>query len=487
MVFGTSQVEPIIYNHQLKYLAPYITTMLKIKIILSVFILSVSAATAQKKPNIIFIFADDLGYGDLGSYGQKLIKTPNIDALAAGGMRFTNYYSGSSVCAPSRETMLTGMHTGHTYIRGNFLTDEKEDPPMPASKVTVAEYLKKAGYNTALVGKWGLGGEKFGPEKQGFDYSYGYLDQIHAHDYYPSYLYETGKKFSIEANKDSVHGVYSHDLIAGKSMEYLDKVNSKEPFFLYLPYTIPHGAYTLPPDTPYTSTNWPKQFQVYATMISKLDKDVGKIMKILKDKGLADNTIILFSSDNGANMGFAQFFKSNGILSGSKFGLYEGGIRVPFIGYWPGRIKAGTVSDHVMASWDILPTICDFAGIPKPAGIDGLSFYPELMSKKQPEHEYLYWEYFTYNYNWDKPNGNMMPRNWVESVALRIGNWKVVKKDMLKNKTAALELYDLVTDPGEKTDIAKDHPDIIKKAEGILLKCSVPDPPFFPYQKSKTL
>jgi arylsulfatase A len=442
---------------------------------------------AQKKPNIILILADDLGIGDLGSYGQKLIKTPNLDALAAGGMRFKNYYAGCSVCAPSRETMLTGMHTGHTYIRGNFLTDEKEDPAMPDEKVTIAEHLKKAGYKTALIGKWGLGGEQHGPEKQGFDYTYGYLDQIHAHDYYPSYLYENGKKFNIEANKDSVHGVYSHDLIAGKTMEYLNKMDSKTPFFLYLPYTIPHGAYTLPPDTPYTKTDWPKQFQVYATMISKLDSNIGKIIKILKDKGLANNTLVLFSSDNGANMAFARFFNSNDIYSGSKFGLYEGGIRDPFIAYWPGKVKPGQVSYHVMASWDILPTICDFAGIQKPSGIDGISFYPELINRKQPEHKYLYWEYFNYNYNWNKPSGNTIPRNYLESIALRIGNWKIVKKDMLKNKAATLELYDLDKDPGEKNDVAKDHPDIIKKAEVILSTCSVPDPPFFPYTKNKTL
>ncbi|MEO5997573.1 MAG: arylsulfatase [Chitinophagaceae bacterium] len=460
---------------------------IKFHILLFLLIGSSTIASAQKKPNIVFILADDLGYGDLGCYGQKMIKTPNLDALCANGMRFTNYYSGSSVCAPSRETMLTGMHTGHTFIRGNFLTDEKEDPPMPDNKITIPEYLKKAGYKTALIGKWGMGGEKHGPEKQGFDYTYGYLDQIHAHDYYPSYLYETGRKFNIEANKDSAHGAYSHDLIFEKTMEYLNKAGSEQPFYLYLPYTLPHGAYTLPPDTPYTTTGWSKQFQVYATMISKLDKNIGQILALLKEKGLADNTVIMFASDNGANMGFAQFFKSNGILSGSKFGLSEGGIRVPLIACWPGKIKAGQVSDHITASWDVLPSICNMAGIPVPAGIDGVSFLPELMNKKQADHEYLYWEYFNYNYNWDKPSGNKIPRNWVESIALRIGKWKLVKKNMLKNKMAPLELYDLDTDPGEKTDVAKEHPDIIKKAEGILLKCRVPDPPYFPYDKMKTL
>jgi len=452
------------------------------KQLLSCFLLVLSLPViAQKKPNIIIILADDLGYGDLGSYGQKLIHTPNIDALASGGMRFTNYYSGCSVCAPSRETLLTGRHTGHTYIRGNFLTDKQEDPPLPDEKMIVAEYLKKAGYHTALIGKWGLGGENNGPEKQGFDYTYGYLDQIKAHNYYPPFLYETGKKIELEQNRDGAKGIYSHDLIVQKTMDYLNDIDKKQPFFLYLPYTVPHGEYSLPPDTPYLNNNWQPNFKVYATMISKLDRDIGRIMKVLKEKGVVDNTLIFFASDNGANAGFAKFFKSNGSFNGSKFGLYEGGIRVPMIAYWPGKIKPATVSNHISASWDLLPTICQATGISTPAGIDGISFLPELTGKKQADHSYLYWEYFTYNYNWNKPENNT-PRNYLESIALRMGKWKAIKKDMYKDKNAPIALYNLETDPGEKIDVANENPDIIKKITDILPGCTIDNAPYFPYK-----
>lgn len=443
-----------------------------------------ATAYGQRKPNIIFILADDLGYGDLGSYGQRMIKTPHLDTLAAQGMRFTNYYAGCSVCAPSRETLLTGKHTGHTYIRGNFLTDAKEDPPLPDTAMTVAEWLKRAGYHTALIGKWGLGGETHGPEKQGFDHTYGYLDQIHAHNYYPTYLYEDGRKFMIDENKDSARKVLSEDLFISRTLEYLNRADSKNPLFLYLPYTFPHGEYNLPPDTPYSNTDWPRQFKVYATMVTRLDAYVGSILTALKKNGLADNTLIFFTSDNGANMGFAKFFNSNGNLTGSKFGLYEGGIRAPMIAWWPGKIRAGQVSRRITASWDLLPTICNAAGAATPRGIDGISILPLLEGKGEPPaHEYLYWEYYSYNYNWDKP-GATLPRNWLESIALRMGKWKVMKKNMYQDKTAAPELYDLDADPGEKSNVAAEHPDIIKKAEGILTTCSEANTPWFPYKPS---
>ncbi len=439
-------------------------------------------AVSQKKPNIIVILSDDIGYGDLGAYGQQMIHTPNIDALAAGGMKFTNYYSGSSVCAPSRETLLTGMHTGHTFIRGNFLTDDQEDPPMPDNKVTIAEYLKKAGYETALFGKWGLGGQGHGPETQGFDSSFCYLDQIKAHNYYPSFLYDNGRKVELKENENEAHGIYSHNLFAAKTLSYIDGRSGNKPFFLYLPFTLPHGGYTLPPDTPYAAKNWPDQLKVYATMISLLDRDIGRIVQELKAKGLYDNTIILFSSDNGANLRFSKFFNSNGPYSGAKFGLNEGGIRVPLIVHWKGKIQPGTVSDHVTASWDIFPTICQLAGIEGPPGIDGISFMSALFNKKQEEHPFLYWEYFTYNYNWNKPDNNT-PRNYLDSRAVRIGNWKAIENDMYKNKSSLTELYDLDTDPGEKNNVAGKHPDIIKRAEEIFNKSSIADAPYFPYKK----
>lgn len=435
-----------------------------------------------EKPNIILIMADDMGYGDLGSYGQKMIQTPNIDALAKGGVRFTSYYAGNTVCAPSREALLTGKHTGHTSIRGNFLTDEKEDPAMPAEKVTIAELLKGAGYRTALIGKWGLGGEGHGPETQGFDYSYGYLDQIQAHNYYPSFLYENGKKIMLEQNADNKKGAYSHHLFVGKTMEYLESSASKEPFFLYLPYTIPHGEHVIPDNSAYAGKDWPMQFKNYAAMITQLDSDIGRIMQMLKDKGLDKNTLILFTSDNGANPGFARFFKSNGPFRGNKTNLYEGGIREPLIAYWPSKIKAGQVSGHVAAGWDLLPTICEAVGIKTPADTDGVSFYPGLLGGgKQATHPYLYWEYYTYNYNWNKPDATQ-PRNWLDSRAVRLGNWKAVVKTTPADQTGTIELYDLAADIAETTDVAATHPEIIKKVKEILLAASKADTPYFPYK-----
>lgn len=445
-------------------------------------ILSFQLAKAQKKPNIILILADDLGYGDLGAYGQKLIHTPNLDALAAGGIKFTNYYSGSSVCAPSRETLLTGMHTGHTFIRGNFLTNEAEDPAMPAEKTTIAELMKNAGYQTALFGKWGLGGEGHGPETQGFDSSFCYLDQIKAHNYYPQFLYDNGRKVEIKENENGVQGVYSHHLFAEKTLSYLKTRTVGKPFFLYLPYTIPHGAFTLPPDSPYLSNDWPQQFKVYATMVSLLDRDIGRIVQLLKQKRFVDNTLILFTSDNGPNLGFAKFFNSNGPFSGAKFGLYEGGIHVPLIANWKGKIMPSQTSDHITASWDVFPTLCQAAGISIPAKLDGNSFLPALLGKKQTDDAFLYWEYFDYNYNWNKPN-NQLPRNYLDSRAVRMGKWKAVEKNMYKVKNSKVELYDLETDPGEKNNVAGQHPELIEKVKKSFAASTVANTSYFPYLK----
>ncbi len=445
--------------------------------------ISCSQGYGGQQPNIIFIMADDMGYGDLGCYGQKFFSTPNIDALAAGGIRFTNYYSGNTVCAPSREALLTGMHTGHTYIRGNFLTEKREDPALPADKKTIAEYFKAAGYQTALIGKWGLGGEEFGPDQQGFDYTYGYLDQIQAHNYYPPFLYENGKKFNLDKNADGKTADFSHDLFVEKTVNFLNTRGKDKPFFLYLPYTIPHGNYNLPPAPPYDTQKWTKVNQTYATMIAKLDKDIGRIVQLIKEQGMEKNTLIVFTSDNGANPGFARFFKSNGEFRGAKRDMYEGGIRVPFIAYWPGKIKAGQQSSHVAAAWDILPTLCEIAGIKTAVSLDGISFLPALTGKKQRVHDYLYWEYYDYNYNWDKPN-NKLPRNWLENAAVRMGNWKAVKKDLLKSPDAAIELYNLETDPGEQHDVAADNPKIMMQIQKIFLTASVPNAPYFPYHQT---
>lgn len=435
---------------------------------------------SQQRPNIVLILADDLGYGDLGSYGQQMFVTPHLDSLAAQGIRFTDYYAGCTVCAPSREAMLTGMTSGHNFIRGNFLTDEQEDPPMPASKNTIAEYLNKAGYVTALYGKWGLGGENAGPEVQGFDSSFCYLDQIKAHDYYPPYLYENGKRVYIPENANHATGAYSHDLFVARTLNFIRNAKKNQPFFLYLPYTIPHGGYTLPPEEPYKSKDWPKHFKVYASMIAKLDQDVGHIVHLLKAQGLANNTVIFFTSDNGANLSEAKFFKSNGPFRDGKRFLYEGGIRAPLIAYWPGKIKPG-VTAHVTAAWDFIPTLCQLAGINIPEKTDGISFLPVLLNKRSSEHPYLYWEYYQYNYNWYKP-GDKLPRNYLTCRAVRFGKWKAIQNDIYRDKSGQVELYDLSVDSAEQTDVAKAHPDLVERAKTFFARSTTADPPFFPYE-----
>jgi len=452
------------------------------RLVLMLFLFNItSQAFAQQKPNIILIMADDMGYGDLGCYGQQQIKTPNIDALAAGGIKFTNYYAGNTVCAPSREALLTGMHTGHTYIRGNFLTDEKEDPALPAEKKTTAEYLKGAGYTTALIGKWGLGGVGKGPETQGFDYSFCYLDQIQAHNYYPSFLFENGKQIDLPENANGRKGIYSHDLFVTKTLDYLDKLKSKQqPFFLYLPYTIPHGQHVVPDNAPYSNKDWPEQMKNYAAMITRLDSDIGRLLQKLKQQGLTDKTLIFFTSDNGANPGFAKFFKSNSIFRGAKTNFYEGGIRVPLIVNWLGKIKPGQVSEHIAANYDFLPTICAITKTSVPNNLDGVSFLPTLLGTKQPEHPYLYWEYFTYNYNWNKPNATQ-PRNWLDSKAIRMGKWKAIQKDLYNDKQELIELYDLEADPSEANNVAAANPEVVKRIRKIFKNGSIANTPFFPY------
>lgn len=458
----------------------------KIMLVFSLLLFAGTASIAQgKHPNIILILADDLGYGDLGCYGQQMIHTPNIDRLAEKGMKFTDYYAGCSVCAPSRETLLTGMHTGHTAIRGNFRLDV-DDGNLPMSKDhrTIAEYLQTAGYHTGLFGKWGIGDSSTGPNTRGFDYSLCYMDQIKAHDYYPPYLWENDQRIVLKENENGRHGIYSHHLFADRTLDFIRNNKTDQPFFLYLAYTIPHGDYTLPPDTPYAEKNWPKNLKTYATMISLLDRDVSRIVSLLKEKGIEDNTIILFTSDNGANPGPANFFHSNGPLRGAKFGLYEGGIREPLIVCWPGKIKPAQTSHHISASWDMLPTLCQMAGLPPPAGIDGISFLPALTDRRQKDHAYLYWEYYEFNYNWHKP-GDDPPRNWLDSKAARIGKWKADLSNIYKNKNAAIELYDLEDDPGEKKNVADQHPEIVQKAKEIFSTSSIADPPYFPYQQNK--
>jgi len=423
-----------------------------------------------RKTNIIYIMADDLGYGDLGCYGQKDILTPNVDALARGGVRFTEHYSGSTVCAPSRCCLMTGLHTGHAYIRGNRQANERGQEPIPDDTVTIAELLKRAGYATGVIGKWGLGGPGTSgiPNRQGFDYFYGYLCQGHAHNYYPEFLYRNEEKVPIKGNKvkpsdryegsgvayERVH--YSHDLMAEEALAFI-KRNKDNPFFLYFAPTIPHvnneageKGLEVPSDEPYTDRDWPQQLKNYAAMITRLDRDVGRLVKLLEELEIDGNTIVFFTSDNGPEPpvhGFdPEFFRSSGPLRGMKTQLYEGGIRVPLIVRWPGKVKEGTVSRHVSANWDFFPTALEIAGAPVPGGIDGISYLPTLLGEEQKKHEYLYWEF---------------ERRRLTHQAIRYGDWKGIRH----GAKAPLELYDLSRDVAETTDVAGEHPGIVGKIE----------------------
>jgi len=429
-------------------------------------------ASGRTKPNIVFILADDLGYGDLGCYGQQRIMTPNIDRLAEEGMRFTDHYAGSTVCAPSRCCLMTGLHTGHAYIRGNRQASKQGQEPIPAETVTVAELLKKAGYTTGLIGKWGLGGPGTPghPNRQGFDYFFGYLCQGHAHNYYPEFLYRNGEKVRLEGNKvkpsDRYDGAgvayerkqYSHDLFVKEALSFVER-NKHRPFFLYLAFTIPHAnneagkkGMEVPSDAPYTDRDWPRQQKNHAAMITRMDRDVGTLMKLLKELGIDDDTLVFFTSDNGPHReGGAdpEFFDSNGPLRGIKRDLYEGGIRVPMIARWPGKIEPGSVTNHVSAFWDFLPTAGELAGFEAPEGLDGISYLPTLLGKKQKKHRFLYWEFH---------EGRSSKQ------AVRMGGWKAVRNALSK----PLELYDLSVDVGEKNNVADEHPDVVKEIEDFL-------------------
>lgn len=424
----------------------------------------------SKKPNIIYILADDLGYGDLGCYGQKTIETPNLDIMASEGVKFTNHYTGCTVCAPSRCALLTGKHTGHSFIRGNWEVKPEGQLAMPSDTRTVAHSIKNAGYTTACVGKWGLGypGSESDPLKMGFDYFFGYNCQMKAHHYFPEYLWENDKKVFYPENKNGQQQMYSHDETTRKAVDFI-KANKEKPFFLYLAYAIPHAEMVIPekylekykgkfPEKPYPGAHYGKQDYpraAYAAMVSHMDGDVGKLNALLKELELDENTIIMFTSDNGPHVEGGNdpyYFNSSGGLRGTKRSLYEGGIRTPFILKWPGIVEPGSVSNHVSAFWDIFPTFCDVAGVETPDGVDGISFLPELKGEEQTKHDFLYWEF--HGYSGDKQ-------------AIRKGRWKAVRLKISKENTP-IELYDLKSDPCEKTNIADQYPDIIAEMKDLF-------------------
>jgi arylsulfatase A-like enzyme len=414
---------------------------------------ALSLYAQPRRPNILFILADDLGYGVPGCYGQREIRTPNIDALAEGGMRFTQAYAGSTVCAPSRCALMTGLHTGHAFIRGNAPIDLRPED------ATVAEKLKAAGYRTALIGKWGLGtaGHSGVPNRKGFDEFFGYLDQVHAHTYHPTMLWENERETFLTGNFGPLRKDYSHDIFTERALRFIGRQNASDPFFLYLAYTIPHannemGQQTgngmdVPSDAPYADRSWPQAEKNFAAMVTRMDRDIGRVMDALRARGLERDTLVIFTSDNGPHREGGHdpdFFHDSGPLRGIKRDLYDGGIRVPAIASWPGTIQPGRASDAVWAFWDFLPTACELARVDAPPRIDGVSFVPALRGRAMLARDYLYWEFHEDGFG----------------QAVRTGNWKGVRP---KSRANPIELYDLSADIGEHHDVAQEHADLVSR------------------------
>lgn len=460
-----------------------------ISIILSILLVATAAAAVgTDRPNVIFILADDLGYGDLGSYGQRVIETPVLDRMAAEGIRFTHFYAGSTVCAPSRSVLMTGQHTGHTHVRGNAAGIAQS---LRDEDVTVAEVLKSAGYATGLFGKWGLGEVDMEghPLQQGFDAFFGYLNQVHAHNYYPEFLWRGLEKVPLRNKVERVprryggftggwateRNEYSHDVVMREALAWVEE-QKDAPFFLYLALTIPHannegtratgdGA-EVPEYGVYDREDWPNPDKGQAAMITRMDRDVGTLLERLAELGIDEKTLVMFSSDNGphneSNHDLIRFNPS-GNLRGIKRDLYDGGIRVPFLAWWPGTIQPGQVSEHIGYFGDLMATVADLSGIDSPPDTDSISFLPTLQGRsgEQRTHDYLYWEFHEAG----------------SSQAVRMGRWKGVRKPML---TGRLELYDVLRDEGERYDVARNHRDVVKEIEGIMGEAHVPHPNWKP-------
>jgi len=461
-----------------------------------------SAQTGKDKslPNIVFILADDLGYGDLSCYGQQKFATPNIDRLAQQGMLFRQHYTGCTVSAPSRSSLMTGLHTGHTPIRGNKGWEPEGQWPLPANSVTIPEILRTKGYVSGAFGKWGLGfiGTEGDPNLQGVDEFFGFNCQSLAHNYYPDHLWHNREKIILHENDSGKTGIYSADTIHKAALDFIEN-NRNKPFFLFYPTTIPHaelfakepymnmfrGKYN--PEKsfkgvdsgptfrlgPYGSQ--PEGHAAFAAMIKQLDDYVGELMEKLRELGLEENTIVIFTSDNGPHLEAGadpDYFNSNGDLRGHKRDVYEGGIRTPLLVKWPGKVKAGSVSDHISAFWDFMPTFAEITGADVPENIDGISFLPALLGKKkQKEHQFLYWEFH-------EQGGK---------IAVRMGNWKAVRRNVDKTPQGKTELYDLSNDIGETDDVASSHPEIVTRMEEIMKQAHTPSEIFhFAYEKQQT-
>jgi len=512
-LFVNIQISPYGRNDISKLLIQYIFL-----VFVATIIFSCSNTEEQPKPNIILIMADDLGYTELGCYGQKIIRTPNIDRLAEEGMRFTQFYSGSPVCAPSRCVLLTGLHSGHAYVRDNYelggFRDEEEGGqlPLPEGTQNIGSILKENGYVTSIIGKWGLGGpESTGvPNKQGFDYFYGYLCQKQAHNYYPTHLWENEQWDTLDNEFFMPHqkldgdpddtksyekysgNEYAQDKMIKKALAFLEK-NKDTSFFLYLPFTVPHLALQVPedepslddykeiiPDSPYVGNKgylphtYPRA--AYAAMITRMDREIGKIIQFLKSNDLDENTVVLFTSDNGPTYNRiggsdSEFFDSNKPFSGLKGSVHEGGIRVPLVVWWPGKIKPNSVSDHLGAFQDFLPTIADLVDTDYQGSVDGLSLYPTLIGQDgQENHSHLYWEFPSYG----------------GQVAVRMGNWKAIGKGLLKNPDNPLELFNLKNDIAEQKNVADENPEIIRQIIELIKSSRTPSG-FFPFPALESL
>ena len=454
-----------------------------------VFALGFAAQLTAAPPNVVLIVADDLGAHELGCYGQKLIRTPGVDRMAAGGMKFTQFYAGNAVCAPSRCVLMTGKHAGHAAVRNNrqFKKGEEGQHPLPAAETTVAELLKAKGYITGAAGKWGLGmfDTPGSPMTQGFDFFYGYNCQAHAHTHYPKHLYRNGQRFELPGNNGTTGDSYTQDLFEKEALAFLD-ANKEKPFFLYLPFIVPHVAVQVPEaslaeykgklgdDPAYDGTiKGRKSYQPhpaphagYAAMITRMDRSVGRILDKLRDLKLDENTLVIFTSDNGPthNVGGADstFFNSAGGLRGLKGSLYEGGIRTPFVAYWPGKIKPGSTCDTPFYFPDVLPTLCELAEAEPPKDTDGVSILPTLTGRPgQKTHDFLYWEFPSYG----------------GQQAVRTGDWKSVRQN-LASGVIKTELYDLAKDPTESRDVSARNPDVLKRLESILREQHTPSADF---------
>lgn len=447
----------------------------------------VSNVSAVEKPNVIFILADDLGYGDLGCYGQKKIQTPHLDRMAAEGLRFTQFYAGSTVCAPSRSVLMTGQHLGHTTVRGNAGKSNLEAQTLRDEDVTVAEVLKSAGYSTGLIGKWGLGegGSTGHPNRQGFDEFFGFLNQVHAHNHYPGFLWRNSERVALSnvVSGASLDGVdygnsystkrvqYAGDLFASEATAFIERRSQAgQPFFLYLALTMPHAnnersralgdGQEVPDYGPYADLDWTPQNKGQAAMITRLDRQIGELFALLKKLKIDERTIVFFSSDNGPHKeggNDPDFFDANGPLTGLKRSLTDGGIRVPMIVRWPGSIKAGTVSNHVGYFGDILPTFAELASVKSPTHHDGRSLVPTLLGQAtpQPKHEFLYWEFY---------------EGGVSQAVLMDGRWKAIRH---KKRSNPIELFDQHNDIAEQQNVADRHPELVAKAANLMKSAHV--------------